>query len=127
MGFPLQLIWHRLPAEVAWFRKGIHLNEISEMKHLDSNVGSRFVSHTGTVLGAEYVIDLNVWPDGATIENVKVTRGADEQNAAYSGSEFIDEAAALAEALETAKTLAGSDEERPEPVGVKSIWGHPVV
>jgi len=96
------------------------------MKNLDSNAGSNFVSHTGKVLDAEYVIDLNIWPDGATIENVKVTRGDDEDNAGYTGFEFIDEAAALAEALETAKTLAGSDAPRHAPVGVKSIWGRPI-
>lgn len=96
------------------------------MKNLDSNAGSNFVSHTGKVMDAEYVIDLNVWPDGATIENVKVTRGDGEDNAGYTGFEFIDEAAALAEALETAKTLAGSDAPRHAPVGVKSIWGCPI-
>jgi len=83
--------------------------------------------HTGEVLGAAYVIEINVWPDGATIENVKVTSGEEERNALYSGVEFVDEEAALAEALQTARTLAGSEEQRREPVGVKSVWGIPTV
>ena len=96
-------------------------------KDLDSGAGSRPATHTGVVLGADYVIELNVWPDGATIENVKVRCGDEARNALYSGYEFIDEEAALAEALETAKTLAGSEELRRDPVGVKSIWGVPTV
>jgi len=66
-------------------------------------------------------------PDGATIENVKVTIGDEERNALYSGFEFVDEEAALAEALQTARTLAGSEERRGDPVGVKSVWGIPAV
>lgn len=99
----------------------------SRTKDLDSGAGSRPVTHSGVMLGAAYVIELNVWPDGTTIENVKVTSGDKERNALYSGYEFIDEEAALAEALETAKTLAGSEERRREPVGVKSIRGVPTV
>lgn len=96
------------------------------MKDLDKDAGSRPVTHTGEVLGATYVIEINVWPDGATIENVKVVRGDDEAVGMFNGFVFVDEDAALAEAHEEAKTLAGSDAPRRDPVGVKSIWGQPV-
>ena len=87
----------------------------------------KLITRIGEVAGAQYIINLNVWPAGdTTIEAIVAVVGGQELHASYSGFVFISEEAAMVEAIQTVKSLAGSDEPRTDVVGVKSIWGRPV-
>jgi len=85
------------------------------------------VTRTGEVAGAQYIVNLNVWPDGGTtIEAIVAVVDGQELHASYSGFVFVSQEAAMFEAIQTVKSLAGSDEPRADVTGVKSIWGSPV-
>ncbi|WP_313243895.1 hypothetical protein [Stenotrophomonas rhizophila] len=87
----------------------------------------KLVTRTGEVAGAQYIVNLNVWPEGdTTIEAIVAVVGGQEHHASYSGFVFVSEEAAMIEAIQTVKSLAGSDDPRTVVAGVKSIWGSPV-
>lgn len=67
---------------------------------------TRRVIERGEYGGVSYEIELEVWPDGATIEEVRIVGGT---SGYFSGAVFVSQEAALAAGLVIVNNLTGGD------------------